>query len=59
MVMLRRLLKTMADDVAADREPLGVRLVDGPPCRVDAGVFTLSAASSGCAHGRCLRGTRP
>jgi nitrite reductase/ring-hydroxylating ferredoxin subunit len=47
VVMLRRLLKTMVDDVAAGRDPLGVSLVDGPPRHVEGRVYTVSAAAAG------------
>ena len=43
--MVRRLLRTMVDDVEAGRDPLGVSRVDGPPRRVESGVFSLSADS--------------
>lgn len=45
VVMVRRLLRTMIDDVEAGRDPLGVSRFDGPPRRVEAGVFRLSADS--------------
>lgn len=46
VVILRRLLRTMVDDVAADRDPLGVSRVDGPPRRVEAGLVTVSAVTA-------------
>ena len=50
VVMLRRLLRTMVDDVEAGRDPLGVSLVDGPPRRVEAGVFNVSTEASDTAE---------
>ena len=46
VVMLRKLLNTMVDDVEAGRDPQGVNLVDGPPRRVHCGVFTQPAATA-------------
>jgi phenylpropionate dioxygenase-like ring-hydroxylating dioxygenase large terminal subunit len=46
VVMLRRLLKAMVDDVAAGRDPVGVSRTDGPPRRIEAGLVTVSAATS-------------
>ncbi|GGK60206.1 Rieske 2Fe-2S domain-containing protein [Streptomyces flaveus] len=46
VVMLRRMLKSMIDDVEAGRDPLGVSTLDGPPRRVDAGIYTLSTGTA-------------
>jgi phenylpropionate dioxygenase-like ring-hydroxylating dioxygenase large terminal subunit len=46
VVMLRRLLKAMVDDVAAGRDPVGVSRVDGLPRRTEAGLITVSAATA-------------
>ncbi|MEU3935928.1 aromatic ring-hydroxylating dioxygenase subunit alpha [Streptomyces sp. NPDC029044] len=46
VVMLRRLLRTMVDDVEAGRDPLAVSMVDEPPRRVEAGLFTRSTATA-------------
>lgn len=46
VVMIRRMLKTMVEDVEAGRDPQGVSRVDEPPRRVEAGVFSQSAAAA-------------
>ena len=46
VVLLRRLLKAMVDDVAAGRDPVGVSRTDGPPRRIEAGLVTVSAMTS-------------
>jgi phenylpropionate dioxygenase-like ring-hydroxylating dioxygenase large terminal subunit len=45
VVMLRRLLRTMVDDVAAGRDPLGFSQVDGPPRQFAGGVYTPTTAA--------------
>jgi phenylpropionate dioxygenase-like ring-hydroxylating dioxygenase large terminal subunit len=44
VVMLRRLMRAMVDEVEAGRDPLGVSLVDVPPRHVEAGVWTVETA---------------
>ncbi|MFI7118822.1 Rieske 2Fe-2S domain-containing protein [Amycolatopsis sp. NPDC049868] len=44
VVMLRRLLKTMVDDVQAGRDPRGVSLTEVPPRHTESGMFTVAAA---------------
>jgi phenylpropionate dioxygenase-like ring-hydroxylating dioxygenase large terminal subunit len=44
VVLLRRLLKTMVDDVEAGRDPQGVSRVDMPPRHVEAGVWSVATA---------------
>jgi hypothetical protein len=46
VVMLRRLLRTMVDDVAAGRDPQGVCFVDGPPRHAGGAVFTVRSAET-------------
>jgi len=46
VVLLRRLLKTMVDEVAAGRDPQGVSLVEVPPRRTEAGMFTLPTVTA-------------
>ncbi|MGY2011473.1 Rieske 2Fe-2S domain-containing protein [Nocardia gipuzkoensis] len=46
VVLLRRLLRAMIDDVEAGRDPQGVSLVDVPPRRTQGGMFTLSTATA-------------
>ncbi|GCB53395.1 hypothetical protein [Streptomyces sp. NL15-2K] len=46
VVMLRRMLKSMAADVEAGRDPLGVSTLDGPPRHVDAGIYTVSPGTA-------------
>ncbi|HET6857592.1 MAG TPA: Rieske 2Fe-2S domain-containing protein [Streptomyces sp.] len=43
VVMVRRMLRTMVDDVEAGKDPVGVSLVDGPPRHIDSGVYTVPA----------------
>ncbi|QUC58870.1 aromatic ring-hydroxylating dioxygenase subunit alpha [Streptomyces sp. A2-16] len=47
VVMLRRMLRTMLDDVEAGRTPLGVATPDEPVRRVEAGLVTRPAAPTG------------
>jgi hypothetical protein len=47
VVMLRRLLKNMVDDVAAGRDPIGVSMVEQPPRLTQGRVFTLSKVAVG------------
>ncbi|MGW0523228.1 Rieske 2Fe-2S domain-containing protein [Crossiella sp. NPDC003009] len=51
IVMLRRMLRTMVDDVEAGRDPVGVSLVDGPARHVTAGVFTLPTGDGALPRG--------
>ncbi|WP_416972135.1 Rieske 2Fe-2S domain-containing protein [Streptomyces sp. 4F14] len=44
VVMLRRLLNTMVDDVEAGRDPLGVSRVDEQPRHIQGGIFTAATA---------------
>lgn len=45
VVVVRRMLRTMVDGVEAGKDPLGVSRADGPPRRVESGVFTVSTGS--------------
>ncbi|MFI1052893.1 aromatic ring-hydroxylating dioxygenase subunit alpha, partial [Streptomyces griseoruber] len=47
VVMLRRMLRTMVDDVEAGRTPLGVGAPGEPVRRVEAGLFTRPEAPTG------------
>lgn len=46
VVMLRRMLKSMIDDVEAGRDPLGVSTHDDAPRHVDAGIYTLPTGTA-------------
>lgn len=46
VVMLRKLLRTMIDDVEAGRDPQGVSLAEQPPRRTQAGLHTLARAAT-------------
>ena len=43
VVMLRRLLKSMIDDVEAGRDPMNVSMTEEPPRHLDFGVYTVSS----------------
>ncbi|WP_280863678.1 Rieske 2Fe-2S domain-containing protein [Streptomyces sp. SAI-144] len=45
VVMLRRMLKSMIDDVEAGRDPLNVSMAEEPPRHVDSGVYTVSTGA--------------
>ncbi|MEU4415810.1 Rieske 2Fe-2S domain-containing protein [Nocardia salmonicida] len=46
VVLLRRLLRTMIDDVEAGRDPQGVSLIEEPVRHTQAGLFTLAGATA-------------
>jgi hypothetical protein len=46
VVMLRKLLRTMIDDVEVGRDPQGVSLVEQPPRRTQAGLHTLAGTAA-------------
>ncbi|MBO4256951.1 Rieske 2Fe-2S domain-containing protein [Streptomyces griseorubiginosus] len=46
VVMLRRMLRTMIDDVEAGRDPLGVHTADGQIRRVESGISTRADAEA-------------